>query len=146
MDRRQWLTSTSLVGSLALLGGFGAVNALTPEKTTKFNPRPFLKPVRLTSNENPYGPSDSVRKAIIAAFEHGCRYPYAYADELAEILAKKERVTRDHIIICGGSTEGLKVTGLTFASNGGEIIAAKPTFMTMMSYARQWGATVNWVP
>ncbi len=146
MDRRQWLKSTSLGGGLALFGGLEFANALTLEEVTKFNPRPLSKGIRLSSNENPYGPSKKVRTAITSSFDYGCRYPYAYADELAEILAKKEGVTKDHIIICGGSTEGLKVTGLTFASNGGEIIAAKPTFLAMMTYAKQWGATVNWVP
>ncbi|WP_282080964.1 pyridoxal phosphate-dependent aminotransferase [Aquimarina algiphila] len=146
MNRRQWLKSTSLGGSLALFGGMHIANALTLEETIKFNPRPFSKLIRLSSNENPYGPSKKVRDAIISSFDHSCRYPYAYADELAEILAKKEGVTKDHIIICGGSTEGLKITGLTFASNGGEIIAGKPTFLAMMTYAKQWGATINWAP
>ncbi|MBQ0734390.1 pyridoxal phosphate-dependent aminotransferase [Aquimarina celericrescens] len=146
MDRRQWLKSTTIGSGFALLGGLEIANALTTEEIIKFNPRPLSKLVRLSSNENPYGPSKKVQDAIKSAFDHGCRYPYAYADELAEILAKKEGVTRDHIIICGGSTEGLKVAGLTFAANGGEIIAAQPTFLAMMTYAKQWGATVNWVP
>ena len=30
--------------------------------------------------------------------------------------------------------------------NGGEIIAAKPTFLAMMTYAAQWGGSINWVP
>ncbi|GAA4273062.1 histidinol-phosphate transaminase [Aquimarina gracilis] len=146
MNRRVWLKSTLISGSIASLGGVGLANALTLEEVKKFNPRPLSGLIRLSSNENPYGPSKRVQKAITTAFDHGCRYPYAYADELAEILAKKEGVTREHIIICGGSTEGLKVTGLTFASGGGEIIAAKPTFLAMMTYAKQWGASINWVP
>ena len=40
----------------------------------------------------------------------------------------------------------MKISGLTFASNGGEIISGQPTFLAMMDYAKQWGATVNWVP
>ena len=40
----------------------------------------------------------------------------------------------------------MRITGLTFASNGGEIISGKPTFLAMMTYAEQWGATINWVP
>ncbi|MFP2997455.1 histidinol-phosphate transaminase [Spongiivirga sp. MCCC 1A20706] len=146
MDRRSWLKSTSLGGSFALLGGLGVANALTPEEVIKFNPRPIGKPARLSSNENPYGPSKRVRDAVTATFNDGCRYPYPHLFELADIIAEKEGVTKDHIVITGGSTEGLRVTGLTFANGGGEIIAGQPTFLAMMTYAKEWGASINWVP
>jgi histidinol-phosphate aminotransferase len=100
----------------------------------------------LSSNENPYGPSKKVQERIEQSFIHGCRYPYAYSDGLAEQLAQKHGVSTESIIITGGSTEGLRITGLTFASNGGEIISGQPTFLAMMDYAEQWGASINWVP
>lgn len=146
ISRRNWIKTASLTGGLTLLTGVGAVHTLTAFERKKFNPRAYENPIRLSSNENPYGPSEKVRQAITKAFDHGCRYPYAYADELAKKLAIKEGVPRESIIITGGSTEGLKISGLTFAAGGGEIIAAKPTFLAMMTYAEQWGATVNWVP
>ncbi len=83
---------------------------------------------------------------MIQGFDISCRYPSTYARELHEMIAEREGVTTDHIVVGGGSTEGLKVTGLTFANNGGEIIAAQPTFLAMMNYAKQWGASINWVP
>ena len=133
-------------GSMALMGGFGSLYALSREEIQKFNPRPLDRIVRLSSNENPYGPSEIVRNAIKDAFDIACRYPYSYADELAEMLAEKEGVTREQIIITGGSTEGLKACGISFAANGREIIAGKPTFLAMMTYAKQWGAEVTWIP
>ena len=45
----------------------------------------------------------------------------------------------------GGSTEGLKAVGLTYGIDEGEIIAAKPTFLAMMTFAAQWGGSINWV-
>ena len=45
------------------------------------------------------------------------------------MLAKKHGVAPESIIVTGGSTEGLKITGLTFASNGGEIISGQPLFL-----------------
>ena len=146
ISRREWLKSTSLTGSLALVSGLTTLQTLTATERYHYNPRISNGPIRLSSNENPYGPSLRVQKAISKAFSTGCRYPYAYADELASILAEKEGVSRESIIITGGSTEGLKASGITFAANGGEIIAAKPTFLAMMNYAKTWGATINWVP
>ena len=34
-------------------------------------------PIKLSSNENPYGPSEKVRDAIVSAFDEVCRYPYS---------------------------------------------------------------------
>jgi len=139
--RRDWLRSSLGMGGLLI-----APSALlTSFEKERFNPRSLDPIVRLSSNENPYGPSKVVQDAIIKAFDHACRYPYEYSDQLALKLAKKHGVGAESIIITGGSTEGLKLTGLTFANNGGEIISAAPTFLAMMDYAKQWGASVNWV-
>ena len=146
LDRRQWLKTTALAGGFTLFNGLSGIQSLTAEEVKKFNPRKLSRPIRLSSNENPYGPSERVRNAVKDAFNDGCRYPYQYMDELAVILAKKHGVDPESIMITGGSTEGLKVAGITFTKNGGEIIAAKPTFLAMMQYAEMWGANINWVP
>lgn len=146
LNRRDWLRQATLGGGLAMVSGLGFVQTLTAEERKKFRPRPFETPIRLSSNENPYGPSQWVRNAINERFDIGCRYPYQYGDELAAVLAEKEGVTPEHIVITGGSTEALRITGLTFAANGGEIIAGQPTFLAMMDFAEKWGAKINWVP
>ena len=146
LNRRQWLKTASLAGGFTLFNGFTGIQSLSAEEIKKYNPRKLENPIRLSSNENPYGPSERVRNAVKTAFNEGCRYPYEYADELAEMLAVKHGVDRESIIITGGSTEGLKIAGITFAADGGEIIAAKPTFLAMMQYAEMWGANINWVP
>jgi histidinol-phosphate aminotransferase len=146
LDRRQWLKTTALVGGFTLFNGLTGIQKLTAEEIKKFNPRELKSPIRLSSNENPYGPSERVRNAVKNAFDEGCRYPYAYANKLEKLLAQKHGVDPESIIITGGSTEGLKIAGITFTADGGEIIAAKPTFLAMMQYAEMWGAKINWVP
>ncbi len=144
-NRRQWLKSAALAGGFTLFNGLN-IKALTPEERADFNPRIFKTPIRLSSNENPFGPSNRVRGAVATAFNDGCRYPFTYARELISMLAKKHDVSDDHIVLTGGSTEGLKIAGITFTADGGEIIAAQPTFLAMMQYAEMWGAKINWVP
>ncbi len=134
------------MSALTLVGSRAIASSLTEYEKKQFNPRPLADPAQLNFNENPFGPSAKVRQAMTEAFELGCRYPSTYSKELHQMIADKEGVTTDHIVVVGGSTEGLKVTGLTYANNGGEIIAAQPTFLAMMSYAKQWGASINWVP
>jgi histidinol-phosphate aminotransferase len=99
----------------------------------------------LGSNENPYGPSESMKKAMVAAFENSCRYPWVYNGSLVKLIAEKEGVPEDHIVLMAGSMEGLKVAGITFGL-GGELITCAPTFLSMMEYAAFLGTEINWVP
>ena len=141
-SRRQWLKNSVGLGGLLLTPSIG----LSAKEIELYRPRPLENSIRLSSNENPYGPSKKVQEAINQAFDHACRYPSAYSSKLAEKLAKKHGVSPESIVITGGSTEGLKAAGLTYAYNGGEIIACQPTFLAMMTYAKQWDAEINWVP
>lgn len=146
LSRREWLKNASLMGGIAMLTGAAGIGKLTAEEVEKFNPRPFSGPVRLGSNENPYGPSQKVRQVMQENFDLSCRYPWAYNGTLRDMIAKKEGVTPDHIVLVAGSTEGLKITGITYAGPGEEIISGLPTFLSMMEYAKVWGADINWVP
>ena len=146
LSRRSWLKGAGLMSSLAVIGGIAPLDQLSAKEIKKFRPRPLTGNIKLSSNENPYGPSEKVRQAMISNFDQACRYPFSYSGELIEKIAAKESVSKDHIVLAGGSTEGLKVVGLTYGMNGGEIIAAQPTFLALMTYAAQWGGSVNWVP
>lgn len=146
LSRREWLKNASLIGGIAMLTGSAGIGKLSAKEVEKFNPRPFAGPIRLGSNENPYGPSQKVRQVMQDNFDLSCRYPWAYNGPLRDLIAKKEGVTSDHIVLVAGSTEGLKITGITYAGPGDEIISGLPTFLSMMEYAKVWGADINWVP
>ncbi|MDC0008362.1 histidinol-phosphate aminotransferase family protein [bacterium] len=140
-DRRQWLKTIGLTGGFALMGGLDAL-ALSSH-TPSFIPGDIAK---LNSNENPYGPSKLVRQTIIDSFDLACRYPSLVLKDLVQLIAEKEGLSKDHIVITGGSTEGLKAAGLTYGLDGGELIAADPTFQSMLRYAENFGAYVHRVP
>lgn len=146
ISRRDWLKKSSLTAGMAFLGGIGTYSSLTAAEKSKFNPRPLEPLIRLGSNENPYGPSQKMREAMQKGFDLSCRYPWAYNQPLIDMIAAKEGVPSDHIVLTAGSTEGLKIAGLTYALNGGEIISGLPTFLSLMTYAEIWGASINWVP
>ncbi len=140
-SRREWFKSSIGLGGLMI-----TPSILTAEEIKKYNPRPLSDIVKLSSNENPYGPSERVRNAIIDSFEDACRYPYEYILKLQKILAKKHNVSTESIVITGGSNEALRVTGLAVADQGGEIVAGQPTYLALMSYAEAWGGKIKWVP
>ena len=65
---------------------------------------------------------------------------------LEKIIAEKEEVPASSVVVTGGSTEGLQAAGLIYGLQGGEIIAADPTFQALLTYAEQFGAYVHRVP
>src|SRR5688500_9392512 len=68
---------------------------------------------KLASNENPWGPPDSVIQAMTKSFKYANRYGYPDGDIL-EAVAKHHAVEPANILLGAGSGELLNVVGLTF--------------------------------
>jgi histidinol-phosphate aminotransferase len=138
LSRRDLLSASAL-----LLAGPGAMLRAAAGEAAASGGGPLV----LCWNENPYGPSPAARSAISQSIAEGCRYP---ADEeiaaLAAALAAREDVSANHIVIGTGSGELLRALGLLYGRDGGEIIAANPTYGELTSYAQHWGATMRFVP
>ena len=62
-SRREWFKSSIGIGGLML-----TPSILSAEEIKKYNPRPKSSIVKLSSNENPYGPSERVLNAIKNSF------------------------------------------------------------------------------
>lgn len=104
-------------------------------------------PAVLCWNENPYGPSPAAQRAIASSVAHGCRYPSdEQMTDLVNALARHEGTEADHIVTGTGSGELLCALALVCGRNGGEIIAAEPTYLELPEYARTMGASVKFVP
>lgn len=147
LNRRNWLKKAGMTGALSVLGGLKAFSETrTDWEIANSTPIVNDEVIRLSSNENPLGPSKAVREAIINAFDQYCRYPFGYLNALTEMIAEAHGLTKDHVVITGGSTEGLKCAGLTYGLAGGEVVAATPTFLSLMRYAEQFGAHIHNVP
>lgn len=110
------------------------------------NVAPASKLIRLSSNENPYGPSQKVRDAMSNHFDLVCRYPWSYHDTLIELISQKHSVTPDHIVLCAGSNEGLRMTALAYCREGTNVVAPFPTYEALMTYASHLGCKINRVP
>jgi histidinol-phosphate aminotransferase len=145
MKRREWLRSAMAAGAgiplgLSMVQELAAAPASKAEfdflKSFKSNP----KLVRLGSNENPYGPSPKARDAIKASVVEGNRYAFEGIEELKQMIATKEGVSPDHVLVFAGSGEALAVTGLSVGVEGGSILSAWPTFPVMMNFAEKFNA------
>lgn len=145
LNRRQWLRRAGLAGAASLAGNWAALAGVAAEEQALQRIKTD-RLIRLNANENPFGPSAKVRAAIMEAVDLAYRYPFSWQQELAEKLAKKEGVTPEHILVTAGSVEGLRISGLAYSWQGGEVVAADPTFQALLTYAEQFGAYVHRVP
>jgi histidinol-phosphate aminotransferase len=103
--------------------------------------------VRLSANENPYGPSPKAFQAITDSFGLACRYPDEYNNVLIDKLAKLNNVNHDRILLGDGSGEILKLCAETFTGpQNGKLVAADPTFEAILNNASANGAEVVKVP
>ena len=102
--------------------------------------------LRLIANENPYGPGPAARQAAEKAVALGWRYAMSETRRLKQLIAELEGVDPKQVMIGAGSTEILRVAALRYARDGGEVLAARPTFSFLPNYARQLGAEVREVP
>jgi histidinol-phosphate aminotransferase len=82
---------------------------------------------KISFNENPYGPPDSVMKAMTHAFKYANRYGYPDGN-IVEEIAKHHGVKTENVMISAGSGEMLDVVGSTFASNGKRVVGVEPTY------------------
>jgi len=107
----------------------------------------FAKVVaRIGSNENPYGPPPMARKAISDSIEKGNRYARTELRDLIGKIATKEEVSPDYIMMGNGSGDLLEKTALAMFENGGNIVSADPTYMSLIRVAESVGATWKPVP
>ena len=103
--------------------------------------------VRLSANENPYGPSPKAHRAMQNSFEVCCRYPDEANDVLIEKLAKLNGVSREQIVLGDGSSEILKLSAEAFTGpTQGKLIAADPTFEAILEYSKANGGEVVKIP
>lgn len=150
INRRAWLkTSMVLATGAAVAPSVLASNSSKPlySPQSKIWERNFHLPpdfskmsVRLLANENPYGPSDAVRLAIMESVGMGNRYGHGDAQRLKAMLAEKEGVTPDHIMLGPGSTDILEKTAIVQFANGGNIVSADPSYMSLVKTAMAFGA------
>src|SRR5499427_535524 len=103
--------------------------------------------VRLSANENPYGPSPKAFQAITDSFGLACRYPDDHNSVLIEKLTALNGVNHDQVLLGDGSSEILKLCAETFTGpQNGKLVAADPTFEAILNNASANSAEVVKVP
>jgi histidinol-phosphate aminotransferase len=140
-------TALSRRGFAKLLGAGAAYAALRPalglsESTPSSAETKPSDVVRLSSNENPYGPSPAALKAMTAGFALAWKYPDDNQEELVDALAKLNQVSKDQILPGAGSGEILKVAVAAFTGTDKKLVVGDPTFEAAAGHAKASHAEV----
>ncbi len=170
MNRRNWLKSGAMlaggltVGSSLKWNSAQAANeiaaqlyALPKEQVGGMVlARPEMK-ARLLANENPFGPCKKAREALISEIDTSFRYGFEKKAEFAKMLADDFKLPKmedkgwggprpTQVILGAGSTELLLAASVVYGQNGGRILSADPTYMSLVRTAQNVGAEWDTVP
>ena len=102
-------------------------------------------PIRMSSNENPYGPSKLAIEAMQAAFSQSNLYG-GIGNQIVALQAQIENVTPESITISAGSGELLQAAGILASLDKGSIVAPYPTFGQLLRAAEDMGSEIINVP
>jgi histidinol-phosphate aminotransferase len=102
-------------------------------------------PVRLSLNENPFGPSAAAKQAIRNELDRICRYPDQGIDLLTKAIAARERVPDDQIIL-GEILAPLGFHLATLEPTGGEFIYSVPGYAALVNAVKPAGGQAIAVP
>jgi histidinol-phosphate aminotransferase len=146
LGRRAWLRSINLaLGGLSVARLLGAKSAsATPSSPPAAGDAGMLR-ARLSLNENPFGPAPAVTAAIQREFSSLCRYTGAEYDQLVAMIAAKEGVPQEQVIL-GEILEPLGTYLSLQGGAGGEFIYSDPGYTALIDSAVAVGGLAVGVP
>ena len=133
VSRRRFVGGvTSALGLLTLKPGrLIAQGAQVPRPQTTVDEYDLL--AKLANNENPYGPPESVMKAMTNAFKYANRYGYPDGGITAAI-AKHHGVERDQVMLGAGSGEILDVACTALLQGDRKIVSADVSYDVLFQH------------
>lgn len=143
ISRREWLSgSTAIMGTATIAALTAPQKSLSAPKMIEM-PEPddhVVDILAMGGNENPYGPSDKAKQAILTAFHELSRYNFALPQELKVVVGGIHNISPDHIEIGAGSNEILRSVALIAAQNKQAVLAADPTFYSLYRHSQDHGS------
>jgi histidinol-phosphate aminotransferase len=135
--------SVAPLGSSAQVRSRQAAAAATKDSADK--KIDYDKFAKLANNENPYGPSEAVMKAMNDAWKYANRYGYPDGGIVATI-AEHHGVKPENIILGCGSSEILKIVDDAFLPDHKLVIGVDPTYETVYRYTTNSKAKAIAIP
>ncbi|MEZ5999819.1 histidinol-phosphate transaminase [Hyphomonas sp.] len=137
---------------LAGVGAMGAATGLAACSETAVAATPANDAVDpdalaiMSSNENPFGPSPKAVEAMKAELTNINRYAYPKTMEFAKIIAEREGVELEQIVVTNGSSPILAAFSDWVNVKGGKILTSAITYEGVPRVAEQAGTEVVYMP
>lgn len=122
------------------------IQQLPAYKPAKLIARQSDDVIKLSSNENPLGPSPAALAAMQTALEQVHRYPDASSAALRAALGAHVGLGMEHVTCANGSDELILLLCLAFLNPGDEAVFADGTFISYLLRTLELGATPVRVP
>ncbi len=102
--------------------------------------------IKLASNENPWGASPKVVRALRTVLSDQHRYPDGSSFLIRSALSKKTNLKVDEIVCGNGSGEIVELLIKTFVKEGTEVISSSPSFSLYQQFVEVYRGTNFVVP
>ena len=122
------------------------VPGITLEDAARKAGVPASRVAKLSSNENPLGPSPRAVAAIRKLAPHAHYYPSPDARDLRTAIGRYLGVGTEQVVVGGGSSTLMHALVDAFTSPGGEVISLEPSFTVYSEIAVIHGRTPVTVP
>ncbi|GAB5408447.1 MAG: histidinol-phosphate transaminase [Balneolaceae bacterium] len=162
MNRKDWIKSSGafFAGGMSLMttGFVPTIKSTNEIKKMISSSRYFISDeeydriapqqldARLNANENPFGPSQKAKEALIKAIDSGNRYSFGPLRELVGKISEHEGITNDQILLAAGSSPILTAGAIYYSQLGGNIVTGDPSYSDMPRRIEEFGGEVRWVP
>jgi histidinol-phosphate aminotransferase len=143
MQRRQAVSRRGFVGGVATAVGYLGVRpaavwaeepGLAPLAVPQQGTETYDGMAKLGNNENPWGPPETVMKAMTRAWKYSNRYGYPDGD-VQGAIAEHHGVKPENILMAAGSGEILRVVGNTFLDSGKKVVGVEPSYASVYQHA-----------
>jgi histidinol-phosphate aminotransferase len=140
-SRRAFL-QVSAAATAAMAFRIATEASLAAEERNVFHPGAVV----IDANENPLGPCDAARKAVVDMAPQGGRYSYWLKEEFVKTFTQMEGLKPDYIRVFPGSSEPLHFSVLAFTSPAKSYVTADPGYEAGMRAAQFSGARIAKAP
>jgi len=113
--------------------GRGAAAAADPNAPKKDPVAEYEKMAKLANNENPYGPSEAVLKAMNDAWKYSNRYGYPDGG-IRQAIADHHGAKLENVLISAGSGEILKLVDDKYLQEHKIVVGPDPTYGSIYQY------------